>query len=111
MSTTINTPVLNQEGDGTFSGKFTDKDGDATTPDSVFYSIVDSDGLEYVALTELVSFTDEWSINLCGDDLSLSALETDSQIERFFFIKAIYGECQDTNEAKFYINNLKGISN
>ena len=115
MSVTINTPILNEEGDGTFSGEFTDKTGALVTPDKVYYSVIDSDGLAYVAETELLSFTTAWEVELSGSpDLSLSSLETDDQIERFFFIKAEYGtspnEKQDTNEAKFWINNLKGIS-
>jgi hypothetical protein len=115
MSVTITTPILNEEGNGKFSGTFTDSTGALVTPDKVFYSVVDSDGLAYVAETELEGFTTSWEVELCGSPaLSLSALETDDQIPRFFFIRAEYGVdpdiCQDTNEAKFWIKNLKGIT-
>ncbi len=121
MSVTMNTPILNEEGDGKFSGEFRDTPtpaqiaagelGSLVTPDSVFYSVVDKDGtaINGIDNTELTGFTTSWEVELCGDDLSLSELETDNQIERYFFIKAIYGSCQDTNEAKFWIKNLKGI--
>lgn len=121
MSVTMNTPILNQEGSGTFSGEFRDKQtaeqmaaglpGDLIVPDQVFYSVVDKDGtaINEIDNTELIGFTSEWEVNLSGADLSLSALETENTIERYFFIRAVYGSCQDTNEAKFWIKNLKGV--
>ena len=95
--------------------EFRDKDNALVTPDEVFYSVVDEDGTAYLAETELTGFSTVWEVEVSGSPaLSLSALETDDQIPRFFFIKAIYGtapnEKQDTNEAKFWISNLKGIS-
>ena len=114
---TILTTVAKEEGTYMITCAFTDEDGDAVAPDSITWTLSDSNGSiinsrEDVAVGSPASSVD---IVLSGDDLAIQAGETASTVTRRITIEAVYDSDAGSDlplkdEAVFPLENLLNVT-
>ena len=94
---------------------FTDENGDAVTPDSITWSLVDDSGAAINELTDQSETPGSTiTIVLSGDDLQLLAQANDSEI-RYLEISAVYDSDIGNNlplkdRAEFKVINMQSIT-
>lgn len=110
---------LDEESSGVATVAFTDEDGNAVTPNSIKWSLVDDDG-DTINNRDQVDFTPVASsveILLSGDDLAIQEAETaEISVKRHIVIEATYNSATHGNniplkeQGTFYVDNLKKIA-
>ena len=114
---TIITTQTNEKSTLIFTVTFTDEAGGAVIPDSITWTLSDSDGTiinsrEDVAIGSPASSVD---IVLSGDDLAILSGETSATVSRRFTVKAVVDTDAGSNlpikkEAIFPLENLLNVT-
>lgn len=107
--------TANEKSNKIFTVAFVDENGDATTPDSILWSLVDEDGNVINSRCDVsVAPASSVDIILQGDDLAMTSdsLNTESRslIVKTEYTSSEYGELPLTNSVEFFVLRIVGYS-
>lgn len=114
---TILTTVAQEQSTYIITCAFTDEDGDAVIPDSIVWSLTDTDGTVINSRDQEAVSVPAASVDivLSGDDLALQSGETATKIQRRLLVEAVADTDAGNDlplkaEAIFLIENLTKIT-